>query len=60
MNIDTGHHAFCSAPEEGQGLPMIGRLKVSSLQTGGSFEVIEYEGPAVPPPHVHRDRDECF
>ncbi len=60
MTTDIGHYAFRSAPEEGQGLPMIGRLKVSSLQTGGSFEVIEYEGPAVPPPHVHRNRDECF
>jgi mannose-6-phosphate isomerase-like protein (cupin superfamily) len=39
---------------------MIGRLKVSSARTGGTFEVIEYEGPAVPPPHVHRERDECF
>jgi hypothetical protein len=39
---------------------MIGRLMISSAPTGGAFEVIEYQGPAVPPPHVHRERDECF
>ncbi len=60
MNSDISRRAFSRAPGEGQMLAMIGRLKVSSAQTGGAFEVIEYEGPAVPPPHVHRDRDECF
>ena len=60
MDSDGLMRAFRCAPEEGQRLPMIGRLKVSSAQTGGAFEVIAYEGPAVPPPHVHRDRDECF
>lgn len=52
--------AFCSTPGEGQLLAMFGRLKVSSAQTGGAFEVIQYEGPAVPPPHVHHEHDECF
>jgi mannose-6-phosphate isomerase-like protein (cupin superfamily) len=52
--------AFCSTPGDGELLAMFGRLKVSSTQTGGAFEVIEYAGPAVPPPHVHQERDECF
>ncbi len=52
--------ALCSTPGEGELLAMFGRLKMSSAQTGGAFEVIEYEGPAVPPPHVHHERDECF
>jgi mannose-6-phosphate isomerase-like protein (cupin superfamily) len=60
MATDTSNGAFCCAPGEGLLLPMIGRLMVSSGRTGGAFEVIEYAGPAVPPPHVHRDRDECF
>lgn len=60
MSSNTGNHAFRCAPGDGQMLSMIGLLKVSSAQTGGAFEVIEYEGPAVPPPHLHRDRDECF
>jgi mannose-6-phosphate isomerase-like protein (cupin superfamily) len=60
MSSEEFGGAFCCVPGEGQRLALIGRLKVSSAQTGGAFEVIEYEGPAVPPPHVHRDRDECF
>lgn len=60
MNPAHSGQAFCSAPGEGQALPMVGRLKVSSAQTAGAFEVIELVGPVAPPPHVHRDRDECF
>jgi quercetin dioxygenase-like cupin family protein len=41
-------------------IPMIGTVKVSGSDSGGSFELIEYVGPAVPPPHVHRQRDEAF
>jgi len=41
-------------------LEQIGTLRVSALETEGSFEVIEYKGPAIPPPHVHRERDEAF
>ncbi len=55
MASAAGNRAFRSAPGEGQMLAMIGRLKASSAQTGGALEVIEYEGPGVPPPHVHRD-----
>ena len=47
-------------PERGRDLPFIGRLRASAADTGGSFEVIEYHGPAVPPPHVHREHDEIF
>lgn len=48
------------APGRGRDLPFIGRLRASAEDTGGSFEVIEYHGPAVPPPHVHREHDEIF
>lgn len=60
MNRAHSHQAFRAAPGEGEPLPLIGRLKVSSARTAGAFEVIEYQGPAVPPPHVHHERDECF
>ncbi len=45
---------------QGTALPMIGLLKASARSTGGAFEIIEYEGPAAPPPHVHREREEAF
>jgi mannose-6-phosphate isomerase-like protein (cupin superfamily) len=36
-------------------------MGMSAQQTGGAFEVIEYAGNAAcPPPHVHREREECF
>jgi quercetin dioxygenase-like cupin family protein len=41
-------------------LPFIGTLKVSAEESGDTLEVIEYRGPAAPPPHVHRERDELF
>jgi len=47
-------------PERAVDLPFIGRLRASAADTGGSFEIIEYRGPAVPPPHVHREHDEIF
>jgi mannose-6-phosphate isomerase-like protein (cupin superfamily) len=47
-------------PSRGRILPFIGMLKASGAMTGGAFEVIEYVGPAVPPPHVHREHDEAF
>lgn len=53
-------HALVVGTEGGQPLPFIGRLLASAAQTAGAFEVIEYQGPAVPPPHVHRDHDEAF
>jgi quercetin dioxygenase-like cupin family protein len=47
-------------PERGTDLPFIGSLRASASDTGGSFEVIEYKGPAVPPPHIHNEHDEIF
>jgi len=47
-------------PAEGLQLPLIGTLRASAAETGGAFEVIEYVGPAVPPPHVHKEHDEVF
>jgi mannose-6-phosphate isomerase-like protein (cupin superfamily) len=46
--------------DEGKSLPHIGRLIATASQTDGSFELIDYTGPAAPPPHVHRMRDEGF
>ncbi len=47
-------------PGIGQQLPLIGTLRASAAETGGAIEVIEYSGPAAPPPHVHREHDEVF
>ena len=44
-------------PDEGKALPHIGRPVATATQTGGSFEVIDYVGPAA---HVHHMRDEGF
>jgi mannose-6-phosphate isomerase-like protein (cupin superfamily) len=52
--------AYVRGPDAGKRLPLIGRLKVSASETGGAFEVIEYEGPASPPAHIHHHRDEAF
>jgi mannose-6-phosphate isomerase-like protein (cupin superfamily) len=41
-------------------LPLIGLLKASGDVTNGTFELIEYSGPAAPPPHVHEAHDEAF
>ncbi len=60
MSSDTVNQAFRCAPREGQVLPMIGRLKVSSAQTGGALEVVELDTTTGPLPHIHRDREECF
>lgn len=49
-----------TASGDGKTLPLLGTLKASGLQTGGGFEVIEYEGPIHPPPHIHREREEAF
>ena len=46
--------------ESERDLPFIGRLRASAAETDGKFEIIEYEGPAVPPPHIHREHDEIF
>jgi quercetin dioxygenase-like cupin family protein len=57
---DARGQAGVLPPERGRDLQFIGRLRASAVETGGSFEVIEYAGPAVPPPHIHREHDELF
>ncbi len=63
MSSITVNHAVVSKPGEGSLLPGVGRVRVSSAQTGGAFEVIELGTPpggGGPPPHIHQDREECF
>jgi len=52
--------AFVVRPGGGRNLPFIGSLKASGANTREAFELIEYAGPAAPPPHVHRAHDEAF
>jgi quercetin dioxygenase-like cupin family protein len=53
--------AFVVPPSEGRILPSFGQVKISGNDTGGGFEVIEFRGNAAsPPPHVHREREECI
>ena len=51
---------FVAFPGDGLALPFIGTAKATEGQTRGSFELIEYSGPAAPPPHVHHEHDEGF
>lgn len=60
MTDVTGSPPMVLRPENGEQLPFIGTLRASAADTGGAFEVIEYTGPAIPPPHVHREHDEIF
>jgi mannose-6-phosphate isomerase-like protein (cupin superfamily) len=65
--MTEGHSggAYVAARGEGRKL-FIGTLQVSAEQSGGAVEVIVLNapagtaGPAGPPPHVHRQRDELF
>jgi quercetin dioxygenase-like cupin family protein len=56
----TGPSPMVLRPGKGEQLPFIGTLRASAADTGGALEVIEYTGPAIPPPHVHREHDEIF
>ena len=63
MSATTVSQAFVSRPGEGQPLPGVGRVRVSSAQSGGEFEVVELGTPpggGGPPPHIHHEHDECF
>lgn len=63
MSSVTVNHGFVSRAGEGQPLPGVGRVMVSSAQTDGAFEVIELGTPpggGGPPPHIHHDHEECF
>src|ERR1700755_2805449 len=52
---------FVLPPGGGRTLPLIGQVKMSGQQTGGAFEVIEFQGnAALPTPHLHREREEVF
>jgi mannose-6-phosphate isomerase-like protein (cupin superfamily) len=63
MSEGEGGGGHVAARGEGRKL-FIGTLQVSAEQSGGSLEVIVLNpgpaGPAGPPPHVHRHRDELF
>ena len=60
MNTESKLEPYWLPVDGGKSLPRIGLLKASGLQTNGTFEFIEYTGPAAPPPHVHELRDEAF
>ncbi len=63
MSETSVSQAIVSKPGEGQPLPAVGRIRVSAADTGGEFEVIELGTPpggGGPPPHIHREHDECF
>lgn len=60
-HITRSQNGFVMAPGEGRTLPMFGQVKISGRETGGAFEAIEFQGNAAsPPPHIHRERDECI
>ncbi len=60
MSTTELKRAIVSRPMEGEFLRMLGRIKITSEQTGGALEVFELDGPGSPPPHVHHDHDELF
>jgi quercetin dioxygenase-like cupin family protein len=59
-DVSGGPQPIVLRPGDGEQLPSIGTLRASAADTGGAFEVIEYTGPATPPPHVHKEHDEIF
>jgi mannose-6-phosphate isomerase-like protein (cupin superfamily) len=60
MTSAIGPRPLVLLPGNGEPLPSIGTLRTSGAVTGGGMEVIEYIGPAAPPPHVHKEHDEVF
>ncbi len=63
MSTEVIRQRLISKPGEGQSLPAVGRVRISSADTGGEFEVIELGTPpggGGPPPHIHHEHDECF
>ena len=60
MTSHPNMEPYSLGKEQGKLLPHIGRLIATATQTNGSFEAIDYVGPAAPPPHVHQMRDEAF
>src|SRR5258708_2753921 len=60
MPDQPGPRAVVLLPGTGQELPFIGAMRADASATDGAFEVIEYSGPATPPPHVHKEHEELF
>jgi len=60
MSQVVNRRAAVLGRKKSEQLPFIGSLRASAAETGGAFEVIEYVGPAIPPPHVHKEHDEAF
>lgn len=60
MSDPRPNGAYVLRAGAGKHLEFIGSLKASGDSTAGAFELIEYSGPAAPPPHVHRSHDEAF
>jgi quercetin dioxygenase-like cupin family protein len=60
MKSSVGTQPMVLLPGSGEPIPFVGRLRASGTVTGGMIEVIEYSGPAAPPPHVHKEHDEVF
>ncbi len=61
MNTNIANKIFLSKPGEGETLVSSGmQLRVGTNQNGGAFELFEISGSGNPPPHVHREHDECF
>jgi quercetin dioxygenase-like cupin family protein len=60
MTKDSQTSARVVGRAEGDVVPFIGMVKAGAADTGGAFEIIDYTGPATPPPHIHRQHDEVF
>jgi mannose-6-phosphate isomerase-like protein (cupin superfamily) len=60
MASQASMEPYSLAGDQGKVIPHIGRLIATAAQTDGSFEVIDYVGPAAPPPHIHQTREEGF
>lgn len=61
QRITRAESGFVVGPGDGRVLPSVGQVKVSGRDTAGGFEVIEFRGDAAsPPPHIHREREECI
>lgn len=60
MTDAIGPRPVVLRPGEGEQVPFVGTLRASGTDTGGACEVIEYTGPTIPPPHLHKQHDEVF
>jgi len=60
VEANSFSNPYVLLPGSGKTIAQVGKVKASANQTNGGFEVIEYAGPATPPPHVHRQREEAF